>query len=147
MSVGSCVMKKTPTPLERISRMVWVTDSKNPLLASVNSRCASSKKNANVGLSGSPTSGSSSNSSASTHIRNVENSAGLVATDGSDMTVTMPLPSGVVRSRSRTSNPGSPKNTSPPSPSSSETLRCNTPTVALDRPPRFLRSALPGPTR
>ena len=31
MSFGVCVMKNTPTPLERISRTVWVTESMNAL--------------------------------------------------------------------------------------------------------------------
>ena len=44
MSFGVWVMKKTPTPFERISRTVWVTDSMNALLAPSKSRCASSKK-------------------------------------------------------------------------------------------------------
>ena len=44
--------------------------------ASSNSRCASSKKNTSFGLSRSPASGRSEYRSASSHIRNVENSAG-----------------------------------------------------------------------
>ena len=56
-SVGSWVQKNTPTPLDRISFTVCSTCCRNALEASVNSRCASSKKNTSFGLSTSPTSG------------------------------------------------------------------------------------------
>src|SRR5688500_20169401 len=72
MSVGSCVQKKTPIPLDRMSFTVWVIWSRNALEALENSRCASSKKKTSLGFSTSPSSGSVSNSSASSHIRNVE---------------------------------------------------------------------------
>ena len=63
MSSGFCVTKYTPTPLERIRRTTCSIFSTSAFGASSNSRCASSKKNTSFGLSGSPTSGSCSNSS------------------------------------------------------------------------------------
>ena len=61
--VGTCVPKKTPTPLERIRRTVWATDSRNASVAPLKSRCASSKKKTSFGCSRSPASGSCSKSS------------------------------------------------------------------------------------
>ena len=82
-SRGVWVTKKTPTPLERISRTVWAIASRKASEASSKSRCASSKKNTSLGFSRSPASGSSSKSSASIHISAVENSFGLSWTPGS----------------------------------------------------------------
>ncbi|MPN13024.1 hypothetical protein SDC9_160344 [bioreactor metagenome] len=71
-SAGFWVMKNTPTPLERIRRMVsWILSS-NSLGQSSNSRCASSKKNTICGRSSSPRSGSSSYSSPSIHSMKAE---------------------------------------------------------------------------
>ena len=71
MSMGLCVTKNTPTPFERISRTTCSTFSSSAGGASLKSRCASSKKNTSFGFSRSPTSGRFSNSSASSHSRNV----------------------------------------------------------------------------
>ena len=142
-SVGLCVTKKTPTPLERISRTVCAIWSRNALDASLNSRCASSKKKTSFGLSRSPTSGRSWKRSASSHIRNVEKSAGRSCRLGSSSIETMPRPSDPTCSRSDDSNSGSPKNASAPWPSNAISSRRITPAVALDRPPSSLRSGLP----
>ena len=75
-SSGFWVTKYTPTPLERIRRTTCSIFSISALGASLNSRWASSKKNTIFGLSGSPTSGSCSNSSDSIHSRKVEYSLG-----------------------------------------------------------------------
>ena len=71
MSSGFWVTKYTPTPLERISRTTCSIFSSSAFGASLNSRCASSKKNTSFGLSRSPTSGRCSNSSDSSHSRKV----------------------------------------------------------------------------
>ena len=71
------IVRLTPDPLppeapfDRISRTTCSTRSIRIFGASSNSRCASSKKNTRRGFSGSPTSGSSSNSSDSSHSRKV----------------------------------------------------------------------------
>ncbi|MNG02492.1 hypothetical protein D3C84_855230 [compost metagenome] len=70
-SPGDWVTKYTPTPLERISRTTCSSRSCKALGVPANNRCASSKNSANRGLSASPRSGSCSNSSASSHNRNV----------------------------------------------------------------------------
>ena len=142
MSFGVWVMKKMPTPLERIRRTVWTTWSRNALEASLNSRCASSKKNTSFGTSASPTSGSSWYSSASIHIMKVENSAGREATPGSSRQEIMPAPS-FVRSSCWVSKAGSPKKTSAPEASKAVRLRRITPAVALEIPPMPLSSSLP----
>ncbi len=64
MSDGFCVMKKTPTPLERMSRTTCSIFCTRIFGASVKRRCASSKKKIILGFSRSPTSGSVSKSSA-----------------------------------------------------------------------------------
>ena len=142
-SLGVWVTKNTPTPFERISRTVRAMASRNASLASSNSRCASSKKNTSLGFSTSPTSGRSWNRSASSHMRNVENSLGLSCTADSPITDSTPLPSGVSRIRSAVSNSGSPKNASPPPSCSPISSRRMTPAVAGDSPPSPARSALP----
>ena len=143
-SVGAWVRRTIPTPLERISRTVRVIASRKSWLASANSRCASSKKNTSLGWSRSPTSGRSWNRSASSHIRKVENSRGLVLhsppAPAADST---PRPSGVVRSRSAVSNSGSPKNASPPCALQADQLAQDHPGGGRDRPPRPFRSSLP----
>ena len=58
-SFGVWVTKKMPTPFDLISRTVWVIWSMKALEASLNSRCASSKKKTSFGRSVSPTSGRS----------------------------------------------------------------------------------------
>ena len=60
--------------------------------ASLNNRCASSKKKTNLGLSTSPTSGRKLNRSASTHIRKVENITGRAARSPSSNRLMMPRP-------------------------------------------------------
>src|SRR5215210_4083287 len=115
-----------------MSLTVCTTDSRNASVASAKSRCASSKKNTSFGFGRSPTSGSCSKSSASSHIRTVEKSFGRSWTAASSRQETTPRPSGAVRIRSAISSCGSPKNSVPP-PSSSETReRSNTPIVAAD---------------
>ena len=142
MSVGCCEQKNTPTPLERMSLTVCTTWSRNALDAPVNSRCASSKMNTSSGLSTSPFSGSSWNSSARIHMRKVENRAGREAWSPSSTAVTTPRPSRV-RMRSAGSRAGSPKNVSPPCDSRVTRARRITPAVAEETPPMPLRSSLP----
>ena len=136
-------MKNTPTPLERMSRTVWATCSTNSFGASANSRCASSKKKTSFGLSRSPASGSVSNSSARSHIRNVENSLGRSWTAASSRQLMTPRPSGAVRMSESMVTSGSPKNASASCCVSSTSLRSRTPAVADERPPMVLSSALP----
>ena len=77
--------------------------------ASSNSRCASSNTNTSFGLSRSPTSGSFSNSSDSSHSRKLEYSRGFrISWSAARMLIT-PRPSVVVRIRSDRSSAGSPK--------------------------------------
>ena len=142
-SVGLWVTKKTPTPFERISRTVWAIWSRNAFEASLKSRCASSKKKTSLGLSTSPTSGRSWNRSASSHMRNVEKTCGRSWRFGSSTSEISPRPSAVVCRRSVDSNSGSPKNASAPWSEKPISSRRMTPAVAAERPPRFLRSALP----
>ena len=115
--------------------------------ASLNSRWASSKKNTSLGLSVSPTSGSSWNSWLSRYIRNVENRAGLSWTLGTSSSETMPLPSGVVRRKSDVTISGWPKNTSAPWSANAISSRRMTPAVEADSPPSFFSSGLPVPVR
>ena len=94
-SFGVWVTKKTPTPFERMRRTVWTVDSTNALLASSKRRCASSRKKTSRGLSRSPTSGSCSKSSATSHMSTVDQSFGLSCTAGSsrhEMTRARPAP-------------------------------------------------------
>jgi len=142
-SFGVWVTKNTPTPLDRISRTVWAIASRKAFEASRNSRWASSKKKTSFGLSMSPTSGRSWNRSASSHIRKVEKMSGRSCRFGNSSSEITPLPSGVVRIRSRVSNSGSPKKASPPCDSMVIRLRRITPAVAADSPPMFFNSALP----
>ena len=142
MSVGSCEQKNTPTPLDRISFTVCSTWSRNAFDASSNSRCASSKINTSSGLSASPFSGRSWNSSASTHMRNVENSTGRVAWSPSSTSEIVPFPSTTLR-RSAGSSSGSPKNVSPPLFDRFTKERRMTPAVCDDTPPMPLRSSFP----
>ena len=60
-----------PSLVEKIEQTVRLIRSTSAFGASLNSRCASSKKNTSFGLSRSPTSGSCSNSSDSSHSRKV----------------------------------------------------------------------------
>ena len=92
MSSGFCVTKYTPTPLERTSRTTCSMRSTSAFGASLNSRCASSKKNTSLGFSRSPTSGSCSNSSDSSHSRKVAYSRGeFISLSAARMLIT-PLP-------------------------------------------------------
>ncbi len=134
-SAGTWVTKYTPTPLDRMSRAVRSIWSISASDASLNSRCASSKKKHSLGLGRSPASGSCSYSWASIQSMNVENSRGWSMTSDSSRMEMMPWPSGVVRSRSSTSNSGSPKKTSAPSCSRTTIERSSTPTEAGDIPP------------
>ena len=71
-------MKYTPTPLERMSFTTCTTLSVSCLGMPLKSRCASSKKNTNLGLSGSPTSGRRSKSVESIQSRNMEYTSGVL---------------------------------------------------------------------
>ena len=135
--------KNTPTPFDRMSRTVCVIAEMKSFDASVNSRCASSKKNTSFGLSRSPTSGRISNSSASRYIRNVENSAGLSATPGHLEQADDAATVGRGAQEVRTSNSGSPKKTSAPPSANVMSSRRITPAVAAERPPSSFSSALP----
>ncbi len=136
-----------PTPRERISRTTWVIVDWKSFDASLNSRCASSKKNTSFGLSVSPTSGSVSYSRESSHMRKVENSSGLPSTLRTPSRLTTPrsTPSApvAVRKKSFTSISGVPKNTSAPWSANVISSRRMTPTVAFDSPPSSVSSALP----
>ncbi len=89
-SAGFCVTKYTPTPLERISRTTCSTFCSSEGGASLNSRCASSKKKASLGLSRSPTSGRCSNSSDSIHSRKVAYSLGALSSRSAARMLTTP---------------------------------------------------------
>ena len=65
-------MKYNPTPFDRISLTICSILLPNSGVMSSNRRCASSKKNTNLGLSMSPTSGNVSNNVESIQSRNVE---------------------------------------------------------------------------
>ncbi len=117
--------------------------SRKAFVAPLNSKWASSRKKTSLGLSRSPASGRSSKRSASSHMRNVEKSMGLVCSVGSSRQLTTPRPSGAVRSSSAVSNSGSPKNFSIPCASSVISSRRITPAVALERPPSSSSSSLP----
>ncbi len=114
ISEGFWVIKKIPTPLERIRRTTCSTFSSNALGASLNNKCASSKKNTNFGFSASPASGNSSNNSDNIHNKNVAYKRGLCISLSEAKILTMPLPSISVRIKSRKSNAGSPKKWLPP---------------------------------
>jgi len=125
-----CVTKNTPTPFERMSRTVRSTDSSNAFVASANRRWASSKRETSFGFSTSPTSGSCSNSSASSHIIAIEKSFGFSWTAGSSRQEMIPHPSAAVRSRSAMANWRS----FPPSSSRITSARKSTPSVCEARP-------------
>ena len=116
---------------------------RNAFDASVNSRCASSKKNTSLGLSTSPISGRNVNRSASTHIRNVENITGRVAWLPTSSRVMTPRPCASRRIRSFGSSSGSPKNVSAPSASRFTSARRITPAVVADTAPSAASSGLP----
>jgi len=134
-SSGLWVIKYTPTPLERINRTTCSILLSSALGASLNSRCASSKKNTKRGLSASPTSGRFSNSSDSSHSKNVAYRRGLWISLSAARILTNPRPSGAVRSRSQKSSIGSPKKCSPPSRSSTSRLRWMAPILAAETLP------------
>ena len=85
------------------------------LLALSKSICASSKKNTNLGLSISPTSGSVSYISESIHSKSVEYIVGLSINFWQSSNWIYPLPDASVPIQSIMSMAGSPKNISPPS--------------------------------
>ena len=128
-SDGFCVTKYTPTPFERINRTTCSTFCSSDGGASLNSRCASSKKNASLGLSRSPTSGRCSNSSESIHSRNVAYSLGAFSSLSAARMLITPWPR-TVCIRSLMSSIGSPKNLSAPCSSSAIRLRWMAPTLA-----------------
>ena len=106
-------MKKMLTPLERISFTTCSIFSSSALETPLNSRCASSKKNTIRGFSGSPTSGSTSNSSESIHSRKlVYSDASFIRLRQSRM-LTVPWPPSVWN-QSAMFSAGSVKNCSPP---------------------------------
>ncbi|CFE02657.1 Uncharacterised protein [Bordetella pertussis] len=135
MSSGFCVTKYTPTPLERTSRTTCSILSSSADGASLNSRCASSKKNTSPGCSGSPISGSFSYRSASSQSRNTPYRRGACISLSAARILTIPRPCASVRSRSCTSSMGSPKNCSAPCDSSRSRPRWMAPTVAADTLP------------
>ncbi|CUJ73208.1 Uncharacterised protein [Achromobacter xylosoxidans] len=135
MSSGFCVTKYTPTPLERTRRTTCSILFSSAGGASLKSKCASSKKNTSLGWSGSPTSGSFSYRSASSHSRKIAYSRGACISLSAASTLTMPRPWASVRIRSATSSMGSPKNFSAPCDSSASRLRWIAPTLAADTLP------------
>src|SRR5690606_6213228 len=76
ISVAACVQKNTPTPFDRIKRTICSIWVKKAFDAPLNNKCASSKKNTNLGLSKSPTSGSFLNNWAKRLNKKVENNKG-----------------------------------------------------------------------
>ena len=114
MSVGLCVMKYNPIPLERINRTICSIFLWNVGFISSNNRCASSKKNTNFGFSRSPTSGIDSNISVNIHKRNVEYKSGAKDSLTESNTFIIPLPLSSHCIKSFNSNAGSPKNLFPP---------------------------------
>ena len=69
-------MKYNPTPFDLISLTICSIFLPNSTDISSNNKCASSKKNTNLGLSISPTSGKFSNNSDNIQRRNVEYNSG-----------------------------------------------------------------------
>ena len=142
-SLGVWVTKKTPTPLERISRTVCAIESRKSLLASLNSRCASSKKNTSFGLSESPTSGRSCeqvgeqpHQERGEQRRPVEDLRQLHQRDDAPTVRRRPA------SRSAVSNSGSPKKLSAPVSVKAMSSRSSTPAVEEASPPRSFEVAL-----
>ena len=127
--MGFWVTKYTPTPFERISRTTSSMRSSSTLGASLNSRCASSKKKANLGFSGSPISGRRSYKSLSIHSKKVAYRRGDCISLSALRMLTTPWPDTVCIMSSRLSI-GSPKNLSPPWPSSVSKQRWMAPTLA-----------------
>ena len=130
-SIGFWVMKKTPTPLDRIRRTVCSIRSIRALGQSLNSRWASSKKNTIRGSSLSPVSGRSSYSSPSIHSRKVEYRAGLLNSLSAARMLTTPIPFSSWVNQSARSSAGSPKKTSPPWSSRMAMARWMAPTEAF----------------
>ena len=141
ISSGFCVTKYTPTPLERIKRTTCSIFSSNAGGASLNSRCASSKKNTSFGFSTSPTSGNCSNNSESSQSRKVEYRRGEAINLSAARILTMPLPSSVCI-RSLISSIGSPKKASPPCSPSVNRLRWMAPIEAADTLPYSVVNSL-----
>ena len=115
------MQKYIPTPLDLTSFTTCSIFSSRALDASLNRRCASSKKNTILGLSQSPTSGRFSNSSESSQSRKVEYSPPVLTSEELSRMFIMPLPSSAVLSQSLISRAGVPKKTSPPSASIADT--------------------------
>ena len=113
ISSGFCVTKYTPTPFDRTSRTTSSIRSTSTLGASLNSKCASSKKNTSLGCSRSPTSGSCSNSSDSIHNKKVAYRRGELISLSAARMLMIPLPS-TVCIKSLMFSIGSPKNLSAP---------------------------------
>ena len=128
-SNGFCVTKYTPTPLLRTSRTTSSMRSTSAAGASLNSRCASSKKNTSLGLSRSPTSGSVSNSSLSIHSRKVAYSRGAFISLSAARMLMTPWPPTVCM-KSAMSSMGSPKKRLPPCSSICSRPRWMAPTLA-----------------
>ena len=145
-SVGSWVMKNTPTPFERIRRTVRATASRNAFEAPSNSRWASSKKKTSTGFSGSPDLGQRveqlrqhphqerrEERRARAHVGQVEHRDDAAAVGRrADQVGDLHLRLAEERRRR-------------PRPRAATTLRRSTPAVALEMPPIALSSALPGP--
>ena len=134
MSIGFCVTKYTPTPFERIKRTTCSIFSSNTLGASLNNKCASSKKNANFGLSTSPTSGKVSNSSDNIHNKNAPYTRGEFISLSAARMFTTPLPSTVCIMSAMLSI-GSPKNCPAPCSSIANKPRCTAPIDAAETLP------------
>ena len=111
-------------------------------MASSNSRCASSKKNTSLGFSRSPASGSSSNSSASSHISAVENSFGLSCTPGSSRHEITPRPSSARPQQVGDRELRLAEELVPPPSSRPTSERSSTPTVAPGQPADALELGL-----
>ncbi len=127
MSDGLCEMKYMPTPFERISFTTCSIFCTSTFGASLNKRCASSKKNTISGFSASPRSGSFSNSSLIKNSMNVAYSVGFCTSFTLCSTFMYPLPCSSRCIQSRISIAGSPKNSAPPSSSSVIRLLCIAP--------------------
>ena len=143
MSLGVCVTKTTPTPLERMRRTVWTTWRSNSFVASANSRWASSKKNTSLGRSTSPTSGRVENRFANRNMMTALTRAGRDEMSPTPSSETTPRPAVSERTRSAVSKPGAPKNWPPPWDSSAVRARRTTPAVAFETPPIPASSSLP----
>ena len=129
MSSGFCVTNTRPRPWLRTSRTTSSMRSTSAAGASLNSRCASSKKNTSLGLSRSPTSGRLLEQLDSIHSRKVAYRRGAFISLSAARMLTTPWPSSVCM-KSAMLSIGSPKNLSPPCSSICSSPRWMAPTLA-----------------